>query len=76
MDKIIQRYIEVYADWIGLSQPTLMGILYATAARGKEIFSFTYNEQWLKSGHAHIKQRARSHGASFSSCQYLMAEFF
>jgi serine/threonine-protein kinase HipA len=29
-----------------------MGILYATPARGKEIFSFEYDPAWLKSGNA------------------------
>jgi serine/threonine-protein kinase HipA len=48
MNKMQQRQIEVYAHWVGLSQPTLMGILYAVSTRGKEIFSFEYNHDWLK----------------------------
>lgn len=48
MNKTTQRSIEVYADWEGLSQPILMGVLYATPLRGKEIFSFVYNNDWLK----------------------------
>jgi serine/threonine-protein kinase HipA len=51
MKKITQRYIEVYAHWVGLSQPTLMGVLYATLSRDKEIFSFDYNNDWLKSSY-------------------------
>lgn len=44
------RTIYVYADWIGLSEPTLLGTLAASHIRGKEIFSFEYNEEWLKAG--------------------------
>jgi serine/threonine-protein kinase HipA len=43
-----QRAILVYADWVGL-EPTFMGTLYSTHLRGKEIFSFEYDETWLKS---------------------------
>lgn len=49
-----QRAILVYADWIGFEQPTHMGTLYATHARGKEIFSFDYDEAWLKSSAQHL----------------------
>jgi serine/threonine-protein kinase HipA len=46
-----QRSIFVYADWIGLEQPTLMGILHSTQVRGKEVFSFEYaDDTWLQSG--------------------------
>lgn len=47
MNKISQRPIEVFADWVGLNKPTLMGTLYATISRGKEVFSFEYNSEWL-----------------------------
>ena len=42
-----QRVIEVVADWALLGGPTLMGHLTATPARGKEVFSFEYDKQWL-----------------------------
>ncbi len=48
MDKTQQRLIEVYADWEGLSRPILVGVLRATPSRGKEIFSFEYDHDWLK----------------------------
>ncbi len=48
MNKSKERNIEVYAHWLGLSQPTLMGILNVTPSRGKEIFSFEYNEAWRR----------------------------
>lgn len=53
MSKIKQRKIEVYAHWVGLSQPSLIGILLATPLRGKEIFSFEYNHDWLKNNSTH-----------------------
>ncbi|QQT25292.1 type II toxin-antitoxin system HipA family toxin [Sphingobacterium spiritivorum] len=40
--------IYVYADWIGLSQSTLVGILSAHQAKGRKAFSFEYDKQWLK----------------------------
>ena len=45
----LRRSILVYADWIGLDNPTILGILHSTLVRGKEVFSFEYNEPWLKS---------------------------
>ena len=45
-----QRSVLVYADWIELEQPTLMGTLHSVHLRGKEVFSFEYNDAWLKSG--------------------------
>jgi serine/threonine-protein kinase HipA len=43
------KTIYVYADWDGLSKPTLMGTLRTEQVRGNEIFSFEYNNKWLKS---------------------------
>jgi len=53
MNKTQQRYIEVHAHWIGLSEPTLVGVLHATPSRGKEIFSFEYHHDWLKRTESH-----------------------
>jgi len=53
VNKTQQRHIEVHAHWIGLPNPTLMGVLYATPSRGKEIFSFEYSHDWLRSTQAH-----------------------
>ncbi len=44
-----RRTIEVCADWEGLDGPTTMGWLFATRARGKEVFSFEYDDEWLRS---------------------------
>lgn len=53
MNKAAQREIKVYADWVGLKKPTLVGTLFATLSRGKEIFSFEYDHDWLSSNQAH-----------------------
>jgi serine/threonine-protein kinase HipA len=45
------KIIEVYADWEGLPGPTLMGKLHVSRIRGKELFSFEYDQLWLKSGY-------------------------
>ena len=42
------RKIYVYAHWKGLQGPLLMGELRAEFVRGKEIFSFSYYNDWLK----------------------------
>ncbi len=49
--KHIQKAIQVCAHWAGLDEPVLMGTLYAAPSRGKEVFSFEYDQTWLKSPH-------------------------
>ncbi len=51
MNKSKKRQIEVHAHWNGLTRPMLVGVLHATPSRGKEIFSFEYNHEWLNSKH-------------------------
>ncbi|HOW39504.1 MAG TPA: HipA domain-containing protein [Bacteroidales bacterium] len=46
--------IFVYAHWTGMKEPVLMGVLNAEFTRGKEIFSFSYSEDWLKSSYSQI----------------------
>jgi serine/threonine-protein kinase HipA len=41
------RVIDVVADWVGLAGATQMGRLTATLARGKEVFAFEYDKDWL-----------------------------
>lgn len=53
MQKTKQRHIDVYAHWLGLSQPTRVGVLQAAPSRGKEIFSFNYYDDWLRDRQAH-----------------------
>lgn len=43
-----QKVIIVYAHWKGMDKPECMGTLSVSHVRGKEIFSFEYNSDWLK----------------------------
>lgn len=45
-----KRSISVYAHWQGMEDPLLMGILHSDRLKGKEIFSFEYNQEWLQNG--------------------------
>ncbi|MBC7889190.1 MAG: type II toxin-antitoxin system HipA family toxin [Ferruginibacter sp.] len=42
--------IQVYAHWQGLDEPVVMGMLIAVTGRGKEVFSFEYANEWLRTG--------------------------
>lgn len=48
--KAYKRSIFVYAHWQGIKDPLLLGVLYAENLRGKEVFSFEYDKNWLKYG--------------------------
>lgn len=48
------KRIYVFADWEEMVSPQEMGILRVEAIRGKEVFSFTYNSDWLQSSHAQV----------------------
>jgi serine/threonine-protein kinase HipA len=43
------KKILVYADWNELDTTKLLGILNTQRVRGKEVFSFEYNSEWLES---------------------------
>lgn len=47
-----QNSIYVFAHWAGMSDPVLIGMLSSVTTAQKEIFSFEYDEGWLKH-HAH-----------------------
>lgn len=49
-----QKAIQVCAHWQGMSCPVVMGTLYASPVRGKEVFSFAYDPAWLKSDYAQV----------------------
>ena len=49
-----KRKIFVYADWLELDTPVLMGVLSVDFLRGKEIFAFEYSENWLKSNKTQV----------------------
>ncbi|MCK5736990.1 MAG: type II toxin-antitoxin system HipA family toxin [Spirochaetaceae bacterium] len=48
------KSIFVYAHWKELIKPELMGRLSISEVRGKEIFSFEYNPDWLDSGNNYV----------------------
>lgn len=48
-----RRFIYVYADWIGIDGPQFMGTLAVDIIRGEEVFSFSYDEQWITNGFSH-----------------------
>jgi serine/threonine-protein kinase HipA len=50
----IKKEIQVFAHWLGLQEPSLMGVLSVSPAKGRESFSFEYAEEWLKSGFSQI----------------------
>ena len=49
-----QREISIFAHWTDFSEPKKMGVLSATASRGKEIFSFEYDQNWLGGNYTQI----------------------
>jgi serine/threonine-protein kinase HipA len=46
--------ILVYADWFELKGPVRMGTLSVSRVKGREIFSFTYDKDWLDRGQSQI----------------------
>ncbi len=49
-----RKEILVFADWLDIKEPMLMGMLYSEIVRNKEIFSFQYTDKWLNSKYAQI----------------------
>lgn len=49
-----QKAIQVCAHWQGLTDPVVMGTLFATPGKGREVFSFEYDPEWLESDFAQI----------------------
>lgn len=47
-----RKHIYVFADWIELHGPRLMGTLFVDVVRGAEIFSFSYHQSWIAQGFA------------------------
>jgi len=42
--------IFVYADWYMFDSPKLIGRLYFSSLRGKAVYAFEYENEWIKSG--------------------------
>jgi serine/threonine-protein kinase HipA len=52
--KDARKDIFVYADWKEIGGPKLMGVLHSELLRGKEIFSFEYDQEWLQEEFAQV----------------------
>lgn len=63
--------IFVYADWINLGGPVLMGELSVTHTKGREVFSFAYNKDWLNGKNVHLLDPDLQ---LYSGPQYLSSE--
>lgn len=63
--------ILVYADWVELNKPMFMGTLVATHLKGREVFSFSYQKEWLESG---IAQNLDPDLQLFGGPQYLSSD--
>lgn len=46
------KKIFVYADWDEIEAIKPFGVLYSQRVRGKEVFAFEYDSNWLNSGYA------------------------
>ena len=43
----MSKEILVYSDWSHNSKPELIGFLNSDLLKGKEVFSFEYDSEWL-----------------------------
>jgi serine/threonine-protein kinase HipA len=48
------QIVLVFAHWETLKDPTFMGRLSIASSRGKEVFSFEYDQDWIKTDFAQI----------------------
>lgn len=49
-----QKDILVFADWKGMNGPIKIGNLHCVFVRGKEVFYFEYDKEWINSGKYHF----------------------
>lgn len=63
----VDKTILVYAQWVGMADPLLIGTLCVHDSRGKELFEFQYGENWLKN---------HSHRMLDPNLQYFSGAFF
>lgn len=48
---ITRKVIEVWADWVALKSPFMLGTLAVDSGKRSETYSFEYDSHWLKNGH-------------------------
>lgn len=66
-----QKDIYVYMDWFEANEPIFMGILHSEVIRGKEVFSYKNDPEWLKYTHFRTLDPDLS---EFAGKQYLPAD--
>lgn len=66
-----QKDIYVYMDWFESHEPIFMGILHSEVIRGKEVFSYKNDPEWLKQAHFRTLDPDLS---EFAGKQYLQAD--
>lgn len=60
------KEIFVYVQWVGMTDPLLIGTLRVHDARGKELFGFRYDESWLKNqSHRMLDANLQCYSGSF-----------
>ncbi len=50
MKRNTEKEAFVYADWYMFDSPRLVGKLYFSSLRGKAVYSFDYDKEWIKTG--------------------------
>ena len=65
------KEIYVYMDWFMCKEPIFMGVLYSEVIRGKEVFSYENNRNWINSSSFRSLDPDLS---QFSGKQYLKAD--
>jgi serine/threonine-protein kinase HipA len=61
-----EKEIFVYADWFMYEEPKLVGKLWFSTIRGKEVYAFEYDKEWLKKGIAIDPELPLFSGKQFS----------
>ena len=61
------KKIQVYAHWLGMPEPIVIGVLTAQQAKGRKAFNFEYDANWI---HSKEQQLLDPDIAWFSGVQY------
>jgi serine/threonine-protein kinase HipA len=64
--------IEVWGDWTELETAPRIGLLHAVTARGKQVFSFEYDDVWI-AGSYDVDDHLRNHGFLFEDDGWSLA---
>lgn len=75
MKKNVEKVILVYADWFLFDTARLIGRLFVASLRGKIIYSFEYESEWIKSGISIDPELPLFSGIHYSSSNNLFGIF-